>query len=39
MEMCYDGVLVMPSNYMEMNDDEMMYLEGGVSAVVNGTAS
>ncbi|SEQ37943.1 hypothetical protein SAMN02910289_01890 [Lachnospiraceae bacterium RM5] len=29
MEMCYDGALVMPSNYVVMNDEEMCYLEGG----------
>lgn len=30
MEMCYDGALVMPSNYAVMNEDEMTYLEGGI---------
>lgn len=29
MEMCYDGALVMPSNYVMMNEEEMTYLEGG----------
>lgn len=29
MEMCYDGALVMPSSYALMNEDEMMYVEGG----------
>lgn len=29
MEMCYDGALVMPSNYAVMSEDEMMYVEGG----------
>ncbi|SEQ38341.1 hypothetical protein SAMN02910289_01902 [Lachnospiraceae bacterium RM5] len=29
MEMCYDGTLVMPSNYVFMSEDEMMYLDGG----------
>ena len=29
MEMCYDGTLVLPSNYAVMDDEEMMYLEGG----------
>ena len=29
MEMCYDGVLIMPSSYAVMNDDEMTYVEGG----------
>ena len=32
MEMCYDGALVMPSNYAVMNEDEMTYVDGGVSA-------
>lgn len=31
MEMCYDGALVMPSNYVAMNEDEMTYVEGGFS--------
>ena len=31
MEMCYDGTLVMPSSYAVMDEEEMMYLEGGVS--------
>lgn len=30
MEMCYDGALVMPSSYAVMNEEEMMYLEGGI---------
>ncbi len=30
MEMCYNGVLVMPSNYAVVDADEMMYLEGGI---------
>lgn len=29
MEMCYDGALVMPSNYAVMSEDEMTYVEGG----------
>ncbi|MCI8489498.1 MAG: hypothetical protein HFJ04_04495 [Lachnospiraceae bacterium] len=29
MEMCYDGALVMPSNFAVVDVDEMMYLEGG----------
>lgn len=29
MEMCYDGALVMPTNYAIMNEDEMTYVEGG----------
>ena len=31
MEMCYDGALVMPSNYAVMGEDEMTYVEGGAS--------
>ncbi len=34
MEMCYDGALVMPSNYAVMSEDEMMYVDGGVKASV-----
>ena len=29
MEMTYDGTLVMPSSYVVMEENEMMYLEGG----------
>lgn len=29
MDMCYDGTLVMPKNYVLMNEEEMTYLEGG----------
>ena len=29
MEMCYDGALVMPSRYAMMDEEEMMYLDGG----------
>lgn len=29
MDMCYDGVLVMPSDYVVMDEEEMMYVEGG----------
>lgn len=29
MEMCYDGALIMPSNYAVMDADEMTYVEGG----------
>ena len=31
MEMCYDGALVMPSSYAVMDEDEMTYVEGGIS--------
>lgn len=34
MEMCYDGALVMPSNYVEMHEDEMIYTDGGWSSTV-----
>lgn len=34
MEMCYDGALVMPSNYAVMDEDEMMYVEGGSLATL-----
>jgi hypothetical protein len=29
MEMCYDEALVMPCNYVVMEQDEMMYIDGG----------
>lgn len=29
MDMCYDGALVMPSNYAVMSEEEMTYVEGG----------
>ncbi len=28
MTMAYDGTLVMPSNYITLTEDEMMYVEG-----------
>lgn len=31
MEMCYNGALVMPSNYAIMDEEEMIYVEGGIS--------
>ncbi len=31
MEMTYDGALVMPSSYAVMDEDEMMYVDGGWS--------
>lgn len=31
MEMCYDGALVMPSSYALMDEEEMTYVEGGLS--------
>ena len=35
MEMCYDGALVMPSNYAVMSEDEMMYVDGGKKITIN----
>lgn len=29
MEMTYDGMLVMPSSYAVMDEEEMTYVEGG----------
>lgn len=29
MEMCYDGVLVMPSKFIAIGEEEMTYVEGG----------
>ena len=29
MEMCYNGELVMPSNFVAINENEMEYVEGG----------
>lgn len=31
MEMCYGGALVMPNSFAVMDEDEMMYVEGGMS--------
>ncbi len=33
MEMSYDGALVMPSSYAVMDEEEMMYVEGGEESV------
>ena len=33
MDMCYDGTLVMPSSYAVMDEEEMTYIEGGLSGV------
>lgn len=38
MEMCYNGTLVMPTNYVVINDNEMQYIDGGVSSTWNTTA-
>lgn len=35
MEMCYDGALVMPSNYAVMDENEMTYVEGGKTMTKN----
>ncbi|MFP3156380.1 hypothetical protein LQZ18_18535 [Lachnospiraceae bacterium ZAX-1] len=35
MELCYDGALVMPSNWVAMDEDEMMYVEGGYKITLN----
>lgn len=35
MEMCYDGALVMPSNYAVMREDEMTYVDGGSISVAS----
>ena len=32
MEMCYAGALVMPNNYAVVDEDEMMYVDGGLTA-------
>ncbi len=37
MDMCYDGALVMPSNYAVMSEEEMTYVEGGGSITINRT--
>lgn len=34
MELCYDGALVMPSNFVPVESDEMEYIGGGWSASV-----
>jgi len=31
MEMCYDGALVMPKNYVTVTEDEMTYVDGGTA--------
>ena len=35
MDMCYNGTLVLPSSYAVMSEDEMTYVEGGVSLNVS----
>lgn len=35
MEMCYQGTLAMPKSYAVMDQDEMMYVEGGKFYGVN----
>ena len=40
LEMTYDGTLVMPSSYAVMDEDEMMYLEGGaIKMTINATTA
>lgn len=39
MEMTYDGMLVMPSSYAVMNEEEMTYVEGGGKLTVKASAS
>lgn len=34
MEMCYNGALMMPSSYAMMDEEEMMYVDGGWSGSV-----
>ena len=37
MEMCYNGTLVMPNNYAVVTEEEMTYVEGGISpAAISG---
>ena len=31
MEMCYDGALVMPSNFVAVSEEEMTYIDGGMT--------
>ena len=31
MEMCYDGALVMPNNYVAISEEEMTYIDGGLT--------
>lgn len=35
MEMCYEGTLAMPSNYVVMDSEEMTYVEGGGTLTVD----
>ena len=37
MEMCYNGALVMPSNCVVVESNEMEYINGGWSATVTGS--
>ena len=34
MDMCYEGALVMPSNYVVMDEEEMTYVEGGAKKLI-----
>ncbi|MEE1057512.1 MAG: class IIb bacteriocin, lactobin A/cerein 7B family [Acutalibacteraceae bacterium] len=31
MEMCYNGALVMPKHFVEITNDEMEYIDGGIT--------
>ena len=35
MDMCYDGALVMPGSFAVMCEDEMTYVEGGKTFIIN----
>lgn len=37
MEMCYNGAMVMPSNYAIISNDEMEYIDGGANGWWNST--
>ena len=39
MDMCYDGTLVMPSSYVLMDEEEMMYVEGGSKTFVGSSTT
>ena len=39
MDMCYDGTLVMPSNCVVMDEEEMTYVEGGGTTALLAIAS
>lgn len=39
MEMTYDGALVLPRNYVTMDEEEMTYVEGGGTLTVKASSS